>query len=64
MLIELKKAIIAYMIENINDFQLVNQTVNEFRQYIYLPSGEYCIGGEIVSKFISSFYNLIKEYQP
>ena len=61
MMTELKKAITAYMIENVNDFQLVNNTVTEFKQYIYLPSGEYCIGGETVSKFIDSFKNLIKE---
>ena len=58
---ELKKAIIAYMIENEKDFQLVNRTTNEFKQYIFLPSGEYCIGGETVYQFIISFHNLIKE---
>ena len=56
---ELKKAIMIYMIENNSLFQLVNQTKDEFRQYIFLPSGEYCIGGEDVHKFIVAFNNLL-----
>lgn len=61
MLPELKKAITDSMFENINDFQLVNNTVNEFRQYIYTPAGEYCVGGKRVSEFITSFDKLLKE---
>lgn len=58
---ELKKAIIEYMIENIEQFQLVNATTQKFRQYIFTPEGDYCIGGQYVSNFISAFESLIKQ---
>lgn len=57
--LELKKAIFAYMCDNAKYSQLVNQTIEHFRQYIYLPSGEYCIGGETVSEFIDLIYKTI-----
>jgi len=50
--IELKKAIFNYMMENTTEFQLVNNTRHEFKQYIFDPKGDYCIGGEEVDKFI------------
>jgi len=50
--LELKKAIFLYMAENQNEFQLVNKTAEKFRQYIYTPEGEYCIGGKEVHDFI------------
>ena len=53
MLLELKKAIFSYMCENSKNFQLVNATTQHFRQYIFTPEGEYCIGGREVSNFIS-----------
>lgn len=59
---ELKKAIIAYMFDNANEFQLLNATTNEFRQYIYTPDGNYCIGGERVSEFINEVERLIKNH--
>lgn len=58
--LELKKAIFAYMCDNEKEFQLVNATIDNFRQYIYLPNGEYCIGGEKVSEFISAVDKLVK----
>ena len=51
--LELKKAIFAWMCDNEKEFQLVNATIKEFKQYIYLPGGSFCIGGETVSQFIS-----------
>jgi hypothetical protein len=50
---ELKKAIVNYMFDNAKQFQLLNSTINEFRQYIYTPKGEYIIGGKEVSEFIN-----------
>jgi len=52
--IELKKIIFLYMCEHQNDFQLVNNTVEKFKQYIYTPEGNFCIGGEAVSSFIKA----------
>ena len=49
---ELKKTIIAFMFENERDSQLVNNTSNKFRQYMYNEKGEYIIGGKEVSYFI------------
>ena len=58
--LELKKAIIDFMIENQDHFQLVNETNNHFRQYIYTPEGNFCIGGKKVNEFISKVYEIIK----
>lgn len=55
---QLKNKIIAYVQENQNDFQLVNNTINHFKEYIYDDSGEYLIGGELISLFIKKFINL------
>jgi len=49
---DLKKSIVNYMLDNVNQFQLLNLTFKEFKQYIYTPKGDYCIGGEKVSDFI------------
>ena len=49
---DLKKAIIDYMFSHKKEFQLVNATVEKFRQYIYDETGEYCIGGKKVYEFI------------
>ena len=59
---ELKKAIIEYMLENINHHQLVNSTVAQFRAYIYTEKGDYLIGGEEVSEFISDIDKILKKY--
>ncbi len=58
--IELKKAIIIWMFDNANEFQLLNATTNEFRQYIYTPDGNYCIGGEVVADFIRVAEKIVK----
>lgn len=58
--IELQKAIFSHMIGN-NDFQLVNNTVDKFRQYIYTSDGrDYCFGGEMVLNFIKEVNKLLK----
>ncbi len=59
---ELKKAIIDFMFENSNEFQLINATIKQFSQYIYTEKGEFCIGGEEVSNFIAACYDLVKKY--
>jgi len=56
---ELKQAIINYIFENLKDFQLVNNTKDEFRAYIYDSKGEYLIGGEDVYIFIKDAVELI-----
>lgn len=56
---QLKKEIVNFMIDNSKEFQLVNRTTNEFRQYIYTPKGDYCIGGEEVSEFINKFDEIL-----
>lgn len=53
---DLKKAIIDFMFENKNEWQLVNTTKEKFRQYIYTPEGSYCIGGNKVANFIELVY--------
>jgi len=57
--IELKKAIINFMFDNSKDFQLINNTMKEFRLYIYNDKGNYLIGGENVSNFIKQVEKLI-----
>ena len=59
MYLELKKAIIDWLIENKNEFQRTNACHEHFRQYIYTPEGNYCIGGKVVSEFISNAEKLL-----
>ena len=61
MFIELKKAIILFMIDHINDLQLVNTTQREFYPYIYNNDGDYLIGGKVVSDFIIDAEKLLKD---
>ena len=56
--INLKKAIVNFMLNNIDIDNLVTETAEEFRQYIYKKDGKYCIGGEEVYNFISAFHKL------
>jgi hypothetical protein len=56
---ELKKAIVNFILDNDNDFQLTNNTTNKFRLYIYDNEGEYLIGGEDVKDFIYKAIDLI-----
>lgn len=60
MIIELKKAIVNFIFENINEFQLNNAISKEFRPYIYDSKGEYLIGGKEVSEFIDNAIKLLK----
>lgn len=57
---ELKKAIINFIFENLNDFQINNATTNKFRPYIYDAEGHYLIGGEEVSNFVSEAIKLLR----
>jgi len=57
---ELKQAIISYIFKNINDFQIINSTIEEFRNYIYDKKGEYLIGGGDIANFIEEANNLIR----
>ena len=58
---ELKKAIVNYIFDNIQEFQIINATVKEFKLYIYDDKGNFLIGGEEVSEFISEAIKLIKK---
>jgi hypothetical protein len=56
---ELKQAIINFIFENENEFQLHNAVTQKFRHYIYDPSGEYLIGGNEVSLFVDDAIKLL-----
>jgi hypothetical protein len=57
---ELKKAIVNFIFDNSNEFQITNATVNEFKLYIYDDKGNFLIGGEEVSEFIQNAIKLLK----
>jgi hypothetical protein len=59
MYLELKQAIINWLIDNKNHWQRVNACYKEFRQYIYDDAGNYIIGGKVVSDFISDADKLL-----
>lgn len=59
MYMELKKAIIDWLIENKNEWQRENACHEHFRQYIYDADGHYIIGGKVVSDFISAADKLL-----
>ena len=59
MYLELKQSIIAWLIENPNRWQRVNSCHDHFRQYIYDSTGNYIIGGQVVSDFISNADKLL-----
>lgn len=56
---ELKQVIIKWLLENEKEWQRVNACRDNFRNYIYDNGGNYSIGGEIVSNFISEADKLI-----
>ena len=56
---ELKQAIINFIFDHENEFQIVNTTVDKFRNYIYDEKGEYLIGGEDVRDFTKQAIELI-----
>ena len=57
---DLKKAIVNYMFDNANEFQLNSATTEKFRQYIFTPEGDWCFGGKEVSEFIKMAEKLVK----
>lgn len=57
--LELKKAIFNYMIENRDLFNLVNNTIDHFREYIYNSEWNYLIWWKEVSDFISELNKII-----
>lgn len=56
---ELKQAIINFIFDNEKDFQLVNNAVNKFRNYIYDDRGNFLIGGEEIRDFIKKAIDLL-----
>lgn len=58
---ELKKAIMNYLIDNEKEFQIINTTIENFRQYIYTPDGRYCYGGQQVHDFIVNAVKLLEK---
>lgn len=58
---ELKKAIVDYIFENENEWQLQNSTTRHFRAYIYDAEGNYLIGGEEVADFIKKALTLLQD---
>jgi len=56
---ELKQAIVNYIFENEKDFNLINNTVGNFKSYIYTSAGDYLIGGEDVRDFIKKAIDLL-----
>ncbi len=56
---ELKQAIVNYIFDNEKNFQLVNNTTDKFRAYIYDSKGEYLIGGDDVKDFINQAIELL-----
>ena len=52
MYLELKKAIINWLVDHENEWQRLNACTAHFRRYIFDEDGNYIIGGEIVCDFI------------
>lgn len=57
---QLKDLIINHVQYNTNEFQLINHTIDYFKEYIYSKDGNYLICGEQVAQFITDFINLYK----
>lgn len=57
----LMKRIFNYIIDNRDDFGLINAAVSEFRAYIYDDQGEHLIGGEQVHTFIVDSVTLMNK---
>jgi hypothetical protein len=57
--LELKKAIVNYIFDNSNEFQIINSVKNKFRLYIYDDKGEYLIGGKHIAEFIEDTIELL-----
>lgn len=59
MYLELKIAIINWLVENEHGWQRTNECRKAFRQYIYDERGEYIIGGKEVDDFIDAADKLL-----
>ena len=57
--IELKKAIVNFIFDNSNEFQIINRVKNKFRLYIYDDKGNYLIVGEHIAEFIEDTIELL-----
>lgn len=58
----LMQAICEFIADNHNEFQLLNATTRQFREYIFDKEGEYLIGGKQVSSYIIKQTKLMQEY--
>ena len=56
---ELKAEILKWLLEHEKEWQRVNACMKEFRPYIYNADGNYLIGGQIVSEFITEADKLL-----
>ena len=56
---ELKAEILKWLLEHENTFNRVNACKDEFRPYIYNADGNYLIGGQNVSEFITEADKLL-----
>lgn len=56
---ELKAEILKWLLEHENEWQRVNACTKAFRQYIYNTDGNFLIGGNIVSDFITEADKLL-----
>lgn len=56
---ELKREIINWLLDNEYKWQRINECHKAFRPYIYNSEGNYLIGGEEVSNFISEADELL-----
>ena len=56
---ELKEEILRWLLEHENEWQRVNTCKEIFRQYIFNADGNYLIGGQTVSEFITEADKLL-----
>lgn len=56
---ELKQKILQWLLDHENEWQRTNSCREQFRPYIYDAEGNYLIGGEVVSDFITEADKLI-----
>lgn len=57
---KLKRAIITWVLDNLDEFQIHNAAVRQFTPYIFDSHGRYLIGGEDVLEFITRSIDLIQ----
>lgn len=56
---ELKAEILKWLLEHEKEWQRVNACREAFRQYIFNTDGNYIIGGQVVSEFITKADKLL-----